>query len=83
MIKMIERKRRFDGFHVKFSKDRDGDYIAFFELLPNISAIAKTRQKAMNELKIVWEMIKETYSDFGLDIPSPSKLTSNTQPIEI
>ncbi len=48
-----------DDYHVNtFLKD--GNIVAFFKEMPYISAFAKTKEQAIEELKIAWELVKET-----------------------
>lgn len=70
IVKKQDAIDHFDGFNVKFSQDSDNKYIVYFEQLPDISAFANTYKEAINELKLAWECVKETYVDFGWDIPS-------------
>ena len=41
----------FDGFTVNLFLDEDGDYLAHFVELPNVSAFGPTRANALAELK--------------------------------
>lgn len=41
----------FDGFAVEMSLDEDGDYLAHFAELPNVSAFGQTPDGALAELK--------------------------------
>ena len=47
----------FDGFTVNLFFDEDGDYLAHFVELPNVSAFGPTRAKALIELKAAWELM--------------------------
>jgi predicted RNase H-like HicB family nuclease len=63
----------FDGFDVRILIDEDGDWIAHFLELPNVSAGGKTPEQALAELRIAWELMKECYRDEGESIPTPSQ----------
>jgi predicted HicB family RNase H-like nuclease len=64
----------FDGFSVYLAEDEDGDFLAHFIELPNVSAFASTPEEALRELKIAWEGIKESYRKHDELIPlAPAK----------
>ncbi|MBX9702555.1 MAG: type II toxin-antitoxin system HicB family antitoxin [Silvanigrellaceae bacterium] len=64
----------FDGFSIYLAEDEDGDFLAHFIELPNVSAFANTPEEALRELKIAWEGIKESYRKHDEPIPvSPAK----------
>jgi predicted RNase H-like HicB family nuclease len=64
----------FDGFSINLFLDDEGDWIAHFVEMPNISAFANNPKAALDELKIAWELVKEDYLASGEDIPvSPAK----------
>lgn len=59
---------RFDGYTINLFLD-DGDYLAHFVEMPNVSAFAETPEEALNELALAWEGIKESYRKEGEPIP--------------
>lgn len=61
---------RFDGFTVHLLLDEDGDWLAHFVELPNISAFAATPEQALDELSIAWEGVKESYRAQGEPVPA-------------
>ena len=63
----------FDGFVINLYVDEQGDWLAHFQDLPNISAFGDTPQEALEELKIAWELIKEDYQIKNREIPVASK----------
>ena len=64
----------FDGFTIKLLEEDDGDFIAHFVELPNISAFSDSPNNAIEELKLVWEETKQSYKDHNESIPiAPSK----------
>jgi predicted RNase H-like HicB family nuclease len=64
----------FDGFTLNLYVDEEGDWLAHFVEMPNISAFSDTPSSAIDELKVVWEMVKEDLGAKGLPIPiSPRK----------
>ena len=64
----------FDGFTVNLFFDEDGDYLAHFVELPNVSAFGPTPAQALVELKTAWEVMKECYHEDGVPVPkAPSR----------
>ncbi len=59
----------FDGFTVKMFLDDDGDYLAHFIELPNVSAFGPTPAQALIELKTAWELMKECYQEDNIPVP--------------
>ena len=59
----------FDGFSIHIVTDKEGDYIAHFIELPNVSACGGTAEEAIAELKIAWKAMKESYHKHGEEIP--------------
>ena len=51
----------FGGFTVNLFLDEDGDYLAHFVEMPNVSAFSDTPEGALRELAIAWQCVKETY----------------------
>lgn len=60
---------RFDGFSVELYLDEDGDWLAHFEELPNISAFGDSPEAALKELETAWLMVKEDYQAEGKPVP--------------
>ena len=57
---------RFDGFTVNLYRDEDGDWLAHFVELPNVSAFA--------ELDTAWRLVKQSYIEDGVPVPvTPSR----------
>ena len=64
----------FDGFAINIFLDEDGDYLAHFVELPNVSAFGPTPTQALVELKEAWELMKECYQEDGVSVPkAPSR----------
>ena len=64
----------FDGFTVNLFLDEDGDYLAHFVELPNVSAFSDTPDGALRELGVAWRCLKESYQHDGETIPqAPSR----------
>ncbi len=59
----------FDGFTVNVFFDADGDYLAHFVEMPNVSAFSDTPQGALSELAVAWEGVKESYRKHHEPIP--------------
>jgi predicted HicB family RNase H-like nuclease len=60
---------RFDGYAVNLYLDDDGDWLAHFLELPEVSAFADTPERALDELAVAWEGVKQTYREDGQPIP--------------
>jgi predicted RNase H-like HicB family nuclease len=67
----------FDGFTINLYVDEQGDWLAHFQELPNVSAFGDTPQEALEELKIAWELVKDDYQKKNREIP----VASNRQKI--
>lgn len=59
----------FDGFTVNVFLDEDGEWLAHFVEMPNISAFADTPNEAVKELRVAWEGVKESYRKNDEQIP--------------
>lgn len=60
---------RFDGFSISLYKDEDGDWLAHFAEMPNISAFSDTPENALKELETAWEAVKESCRKHGEPVP--------------
>jgi predicted HicB family RNase H-like nuclease len=60
---------QFDGFSIYLAEDEEGDFLAHFVEMPNVSAFAETPEQALNELKVAWEGVKKSYRKHGDPIP--------------
>ena len=58
-----------DGFSVKVFLDEEGDYLAHFVEMPNVSAFANTAEEALRELAVAWQGVKESYRKHHEPIP--------------
>lgn len=64
----------FDGFSIHLLQDDDGDFIAHFVELPNVSACGSSAEEALAELKEAWEAMKESYYKHNEPVPiAPSR----------
>ena len=64
----------FDGFTVNLFFDEDGDYLAHFVEMPNVSAFSDTPERALRELAVAWKCVKESYDKHHETIPrTPSR----------
>ena len=71
---MAHKKDQFDGYHLQIFKDEDGDFLAHFEELPNVSAFGSTPEKALKELGEAWALVKEHYAEQKKPLPvAPSR----------
>ena len=73
----------FDGFTIKIFLDEDGDYLAHFIELPNVSAFGPTPAQALIELKTVWELMKECYQEDNVSIPKAPVRELNDLPLNV
>ncbi len=62
-------RNELDGFSVHLLQDDDGDFIAHFVELPNVSACGASAEEALVELKEAWEAMKESCQKHGDEIP--------------
>lgn len=60
---------RYDGFSIYLLQDEDGDFIAHFVELPNVSAAGSTPEEALEELDTAWEAMKESYRKHNEEVP--------------
>ena len=60
---------RFDGYAVNVFLDDDGDYLAHFVELPNVSAFGESPEAALNELATAWQAMKESFAKRGEPVP--------------
>ena len=71
---MNENHDDFGGFTVNLFLDEDGDYLAHFVEMPNISAFSNTPEGALRELAVAWKCTKESYQEDQDPIPqAPSR----------
>ena len=69
----------FDGFNVNVFLDEEGDYLAHFVEMPNISAFSDTPDGALRELAIAWKGVKESYRKHREPIPrAPNRREDGT-----
>ena len=59
----------FDGFNVNIFLDEDGDYLAHFVEMPNVSAFSDTPEGALRELALAWKGVKESYQKHHESVP--------------
>jgi predicted RNase H-like HicB family nuclease len=62
-------KNVFDGFTVNLFLDEDGDYLAHFVEMSNVSAFSDTPDGALKELATAWAGVKESYRKHDEPIP--------------
>jgi predicted RNase H-like HicB family nuclease len=79
----MARYDQFDGFTIKLYQDDDGDYLAHFVEMPNISAIADSPELAIKELAMAWSGVKESYIKRGETIPSALDRKANINQVNI
>jgi len=65
----MKKHDRFDGYTVNVFLDDDGEYLAHFVEMPNVSAFGESPEEALSELAIAWEGVKESYQKHGESVP--------------
>jgi len=65
----MKRFDPFDGYTLHVFLDDDGEYLAYFVEMPNVSAFGESPEEALRELRIAWEAVKESYHKHGEPIP--------------
>ena len=65
---------RFDGFSVNIFLDEDGEYLAHFAEMPNVSAFGDSPEQALQELETAWQGVKESLQKHEEPVPvAPSR----------
>ena len=73
----------FDGFNVNIFLDEDGDYLAHFVEMPNVSAFSDTPEGALRELAIAWKGVKESYQKHQEPVPKAPARAEDTAPFKV
>ena len=60
---------RFDRYTVNVFLDDDGEYLAHFVELPDVSAFGQSPEEALSELETAWEGVKESYQKHNEPVP--------------
>ena len=69
-----QNKYRFDGYTVNVYLDDDGDWLAHFVELPEVSAFAATAEDALNEFAQAWAGVRLSFEKRGEVVPvAPSR----------
>lgn len=70
----MKTKDEFDGFSIELFRDDDGEWLAHFEEIPNVSAFGSAPEEALEELKEAWKAMKESYVSHNEPVPvAPTK----------
>ncbi len=70
----MKKHDRFDGYTINVFLDEEGEYLAHFVEMPNVSAFGESPEKALSELATAWEGVKESYQKHGESVPiAPSR----------
>ncbi len=67
------KDERFDGFTLNIYFDGE-HWLAHFVEMPEISAIGGSPEIALEELQVVWDMVKTDYLASGEPIPTAPRL---------
>ncbi len=73
----------FDGFNVNVFLDEDGDYLAHFVEMPNVSAFSDTPEGALRELAVAWKGVKESYEKYREPIPKAPIRPEDEAPFKV
>ena len=73
----------FDGFTVNLFFDEDGDYLAHFVEMPNVSAFADTPEGALRELAVAWKGVRESYQKHHESIPKAPSRNAYEEPFNV
>jgi predicted HicB family RNase H-like nuclease len=65
----MKKQDRFDGYTVNVFLDDDGEYVAHFVEMPNVSAFGESPEQALVELATAWEAMRESYQKHGQPVP--------------
>ena len=65
----MKRFDLFDGYTINVFLDDDGEYLAHFVELPNVSAFGESPEDTLRELQTAWEGVKESYLKHGEPVP--------------
>ncbi len=76
-------KNMFDGFAINLFLDEDGDYLAHFVEMPNVSAFSDTPEDALKELAVAWEGVKESYRKHHEPIPQAPSREAYEPPVNV
>ena len=80
---MNKNHDHFDGFTVNLFLDEDGDYLAHFVEMPNVSAFSDTPEDALKELTMAWEGVKKSYRKHREPIPQAPSQKGYERPFNI
>jgi predicted HicB family RNase H-like nuclease len=73
MLKM-KKHDQFDGYTINVFLDEEGEYLAHFVEMPNVSAFGESPEEALSQLATAWEGVKESYQKHGEPVPiAPSR----------
>ena len=73
----------FDGFAVNIFFDKDGDYLAHFIEMPNVSAFSDTPEGALRELTEAWKCVKKSYEEDQEPIPKAPSREGYAGPVNV
>ena len=73
----------FDGFNVNVFLDEEGDYLAHFVEMPNVSAFSDTPDGALRELAIAWKGVKESYQKHHEPVPKAPSRREDEAPFKV
>jgi predicted HicB family RNase H-like nuclease len=65
----MKKPDRFDGYTINVFLDEDGEYLAHFVELPNVSAFGDSPEEALSELATAWKGVRESYKKHGEQVP--------------
>ena len=69
---------KFDDYKIVLYRQDDGSWVAEIPAISGCYALMKTREAALAELPLVFEMIAEGYREKGIPLPADTTEIVNT-----
>jgi len=63
---------KFEDYKTISYQQDDGSWVAEIPALPSCYALMNTREEALSELRLVFEMVEEEFRERGLSLPPDS-----------
>lgn len=66
---------KFEDYRTIFYQQDDGNWVAEIPAIPSCYALMPSREEALSELRLVFEMIEDEFREKGLSLPPDSTIT--------